>query len=70
MESAAVLLAAQTRSEPKRALAIRGISDKGDADKKKLDDLEDGVLRRYAMRNAVRLLWALLEAKALPQNPR
>jgi hypothetical protein len=28
-----------------------------------LDDLEDGVLRRYAMRNAVRLLWALLDAK-------
>ncbi len=66
MESAAVLSAAQTRSQPKRALAIRGISDRGDADKKKLDDLEDGVLRRYAMRNAVRLLWALLDAKALP----
>ena len=70
MESAAVLLAAQTRSQPKRALVIRGISDKGDADKKKLDDLEDGVLRSYAMRNAVRLLWALLDAKALPLDSR
>ncbi len=69
MESAAVLLAAQTRTQPKRALAIRGISDKGDADKSKLDQLEDGVLRRYAMRNAVRLLWALLDARALPQRP-
>ncbi len=70
MESAAVLSAAQTRSQPKRALAIRAISDKGDADKKKLDDIEDGVLRRYAMRNAVRLLWALLDAEALPFDAR
>jgi nucleoside phosphorylase len=70
MESAAVLLAAQTRSQPKRALAIRGISDKGDADKSKLDQIEDGVLRKYAMRNAVRLLFAMLDAQALPRTPR
>jgi nucleoside phosphorylase/tetratricopeptide (TPR) repeat protein len=70
MESAAVLAVAQTRSQQKRALALRGISDKGDADKKKLDDLEDGVLRKYAMRNAVRLLWALLDAEALPLEAR
>src|SRR5262249_57416039 len=65
MESAAVLLAAQTRTNPKRAIAIRGISDLGDDRKKELDALEDGLSRRYAMRNAVRLLWALLDAKAL-----
>ncbi|UQA57153.1 tetratricopeptide repeat protein [Polyangium aurulentum] len=69
MESAAVLLAAQTRGTPKRALAIRGISDHGDDRKKALDEIGGGSLRKYAMRNAVRLLWALLDAKALP-NPR
>src|SRR5262249_26529113 len=67
MESAAVLLAAQTRTEPKRALAIRGISDFGDEHKKELEKKGGMVLRRYAMRNAVRLLWALLEAEALPR---
>lgn len=70
MEAAAVLLAAQTRSEPKRALAIRAISDFGDEHKKELDQKGEGVLRRYAMRNAVRLLWALLDAEALPYHPR
>jgi nucleoside phosphorylase len=70
MESAAVLLAAQTRTEPKRALAIRAISDFGDEHKKELDQKGEGVLRRYAMRNAVRLLWALLDAEALPHHPR
>jgi nucleoside phosphorylase len=70
MEAAAVLLAAQTRTEPKRALAIRAISDFGDEHKKELDQKGDGVLRGYAMRNAVRLLWALLDAEALPLHPR
>ena len=65
-----MLLAAQTRTMPKRALAIRGISDLGDDRKKELDAIEDGLLRRYAMRNAVRLLWALMDAEALPRNPR
>lgn len=70
MESAAVLLAAQTRHEPKRALAIRGISDYGDKRKQALDKIGAGSLRRYAMRNAVRFLWALLDAKVLPRNTR
>jgi nucleoside phosphorylase len=70
MEAAAVLLAAQTRTDPKRALAIRAISDFGDEHKKELDQKGDGVLRRYAMRNAVRLLWAMLDTEALPHHPR
>jgi nucleoside phosphorylase len=70
MESAAVLLAAQNRTDPKRAIAIRGISDFGDEHKKELDKQGDGVLRRYAMRNAVRLLFALLDVEALPHHPR
>lgn len=68
MESAAVLLAAQTRSAPKRALAIRGISDYGDDRKQALDGIGGGTLRRYAMRNAVRLLLALLDAGSWPRE--
>ncbi len=75
MESAAVLLAAQTRHDPKRAIAIRGISDFGDKRKQALDRIGEGSLRQYAMRNAVRLLFALLDADEWPrdgasQNPR
>jgi nucleoside phosphorylase len=70
MESAAVLLAAQTRSEPKKALAIRGISDGGNDRKKEHDALGEGVLRKYGMRNAMRFLLALLDAEVLPRNPR
>lgn len=69
MESAAVLRAAQNRREPKRALAIRGISDYGDPRKRALDGIGGGSLRKYAMRNAVRLLFALLDTEALPRNP-
>jgi nucleoside phosphorylase len=67
MESAAVLLAAQTRHDPRRAIAFRAISDYGDERKQALDRIGGGSLRRYAMRNAVRLLWALLDADALPR---
>ena len=68
MESAAVLLAAQTRHAPKRALAIRGISDLGDARKHALDRMGGESLRQYAMRNAVRLLFALLDTRAWPKE--
>lgn len=70
MESAAVLLSAQSRDKPTRALAIRGISDYGDHRKADLDAIGEGALRRYAMRNAVHFLFALLEAEVLPRNPR
>lgn len=70
MESAAVLIAAQSHQDPKRALVIRGISDNGDPRKKELDALGDGALRKYAMRTAARLLLALLDVEALPRNPR
>jgi nucleoside phosphorylase len=68
MESAAVLLAAQNRHAPRRALAIRAISDLGDHRKQALDQLGGGALRQYAMRNAVRLLFALLDAGAWPRE--
>jgi nucleoside phosphorylase len=65
MEAAGVWLAAQTRDKPIRTLAIRGISDYGDDRKQRLDKIDSGALRRYAMRNAVRFLLALLDAKLL-----
>lgn len=68
MESAAVMLAAQARATPTRALAIRGISDYGDDRKKDLDAVGDGALRQYAMRNAIRLLFTLLDAGAWPRG--
>lgn len=67
MESAAVLRAAMARKIPLRALAIRGISDYGDDRKEALDKIGGGVFRKYAMRNAVRFLWALLDTNALPR---
>ena len=70
MECAAVVRAAEARKHRKRALVIRGISDYGDPRKKDLDAVGGGSLRKYAMRNAVRFLWALLDAEALPRNPR
>jgi nucleoside phosphorylase len=68
METAAVLTVARARAGARPALAIRGISDYGDDRKAKLDDTGKGALRKYAMRNAVRALWALLEAEALPRR--
>lgn len=66
MESAGVLEAAYTRTDPMKTLVIRGISDYGDKRKGKLDKIGGGALRRYAMRNAIALLWTILELKFLP----
>ncbi len=68
MESAGFMEAAVKRMEPARTLVIRGISDYGDDRKSDLDAVGEGVLRRYAMRNATRLLWALLEAGVLSET--
>ncbi|WP_309896005.1 hypothetical protein [Archangium sp.] len=68
MEAAGLLEAAATRVEPSRALVIRGISDLGDERKSKLDAIGKGGLRRLAMRNATRMLLALLEAGVLPRG--
>jgi nucleoside phosphorylase len=67
METAGVYTSAQEYGKVTRPFAIRGISDYGDDRKKALDEFGDGVLRRYAMRNAVRLLWAMLDGGALPR---
>jgi nucleoside phosphorylase len=67
MESAGLMEAALSRIVPARTLIIRGISDYGDERKSQLDAIEGGGLRRYAMRNATHLLWALLESGVLPR---
>ena len=66
MESAGLMAAAVRRVEPARTLIIRGISDYGDKRKEQLDKVGEGALRRYAMRNATRLLFHLLETGVLP----
>jgi nucleoside phosphorylase len=68
MESAGLLTALFEAVDPKRSLILRGISDYADNRKKELDDVQRGALRRYAMRNALALLWALLEIGPLPRR--
>ena len=67
MESGGMLAAVYGHSEPKKTLILRGISDFGDDRKQQLDQFGKGGIRRYAMRNATRLLWKLLEAQILPR---
>ncbi len=43
----------------------RGISNFGDKRRQELDKIGKGGIRRYAMNNAIALLWTLLEAKIL-----
>jgi nucleoside phosphorylase len=67
MEAGGLMAAAHTRAGTARTLVLRGISDYGDERKQELDRLGGGALRRYAMRNATRLLWTLMEAGLLPR---
>ena len=59
MESVGVLTASHKRAV--RSLIIRGISDYSDERKLSLDAIGKGSLRRYAMGNALNLLWILLD---------
>jgi nucleoside phosphorylase len=68
MEAGGLMAAAYEQADPKRTLVLRGISDDGDEQKKKLDDIEDGAFRRYAMRNVIHLLWRFFDAGILPYN--
>jgi nucleoside phosphorylase len=65
MEAGGAMVAASERTDPKRMVVLRGISDFGDARKAEFDAIGGGVLRRYAMRNALDLLWSLLESESL-----
>jgi nucleoside phosphorylase len=66
MEAVGVMTALYAQADLKRSLILRGISDYGDERKKDLDEVKAGALRRYAMCNALHLLWVLLKADALP----
>lgn len=61
METAGLTRAAHKRVVTVPVLALRGVSDFGDGRKAKLDGVGGGVFRRVAMRNATRLLIALVE---------
>lgn len=68
MEAGGLAITAHMSSGRTKALAIRGLSDYGDARKAQLDAVGAGALRRYAMGSAISFLWALLEAEALPRT--
>jgi len=67
MESGGFLAAVSAATLPAHSLVLRGVSDYGDERKAQLDRIGHGVLRRWAMANAVGLLWKLLEAGVLPR---
>lgn len=60
MESAGPLAAVHDFGDQIPTLVLRGVSDFGDERKGSLDAIRDGALRRWAMRNAVRMLWKLM----------
>jgi nucleoside phosphorylase len=69
--SAAVWLAAQSPNHPTRSLAIRGISDyAGDKKNRGNSNALNSVLRKYAMRNAIRFLLTLLDREIFPKLTR
>jgi nucleoside phosphorylase len=70
MEAGGLMAAVAEGADVKRTLILRGISDYGDERKAKLDKIRAGALRRYAMRNVISLLWALLESDTLPRHSR
>lgn len=63
METAGLMAAVYEEADPKRTLILRAISDYGDERKGNLDEIGDGALRRYAMHNAIQLLWKLFDAE-------
>ncbi|MCP4353221.1 MAG: hypothetical protein GY795_47830 [Desulfobacterales bacterium] len=58
MEAGGIMASSHTRTT--ETLIIRGISDYGDERKKELDKIGEGALRRYAMHNALDLLWLFM----------
>lgn len=62
MEAGGVMAALYEEIKPRRNVVLRGVSDFADERKKKLDQIGKGALRRYAMHNAVRVLWRLLDS--------
>lgn len=67
MEAAGFMAAIYEETDAQRTLVLRAISDYGDERKQELDAVEEGAFRRYAMRNAIQLLWRYFEAGILPR---
>ncbi|HUS10775.1 MAG TPA: hypothetical protein VMZ30_09940 [Pyrinomonadaceae bacterium] len=65
MEAAGLLAAVHEEVNPRRTLVIRAVSDYGDERKEDLDKTNAGAFRKYAIRNAISLLWTLLAANVL-----
>ncbi len=70
MEAMGVMTAVYNQASTKNTgtLILRAISDYGNEEKSKLDTTGEGALRRYAMHNAIQLLWSFLDAGILSQN--
>lgn len=70
MEAMGVMTAVYNQASIKRndTLILRAISDYGNEDKTKFDNTNEGAIRRYAMHNAIQLLWSFLDAGLLPQS--
>lgn len=66
MELAGVLASAHSRGTD--TLIIRGISDYSDERKKHIEKISGGALRRYAMNNAIALLWRYLDLGLLGKS--
>ncbi len=66
MEAAGLMAAVYKQTDPKHTLVLRAISDYGDERKEELDKVRKGALRRYAMHNAIHLLWRFFDAGILP----
>lgn len=71
MESGGVFKAVENAGNPCKTFAIRGISDLSDQSKKTLDNnfdeaaVSNGLFRKYAVRNAIGLLWKLIDTESL-----
>lgn len=68
MEASGVLAALNQTISQRRSLVLRGVSDFGDERKTELDQVQQGILRQFAMYNTVQLFWKLLEVRLFPQN--
>jgi nucleoside phosphorylase len=69
MEAYGFVKAVFNRLKATSTIVLRGISDFGDERKKELDKIGKGALRRYAVRNALRLLLSLVSVGGLPKHP-
>jgi len=67
MEAAGMMAAAEYWRTQPQTLVVRGISDHVDADKKAVDAIGEGSLRRLAMANAWRLVRTLMGLRLLPR---